>query len=146
MSHSAAPCESPSPIMTPGLTDGRQTIPLPLGSQLSHWPYRASAFLPAFSRLSRKLHDRKPSRISACEMLSTNTPESSAYFRSQTSASLTAIQTAKEVSGEYGEQHHFQHHAYTVKTRIIEPCAMSLELPPLVRSGVFCFFYGPQRG
>ena len=34
----------------------------------------------------------------------------------------------------------------TVKTRIIEPCAMSLELPPRVRSGVFCFFYGPQRG
>ena len=29
----------------------------------------------------------------------------------------------------------------TVKSRIIEQCAMSLELPPLVRSGVFLFFY-----
>ena len=29
---------------------------------------------------------------------------------------------------------------HTVKTQIKEPCAMSLELPPLVRSGVFCFF------
>ena len=28
----------------------------------------------------------------------------------------------------------------TVKTQIIEPCAMSLELPPLVRFGVFLFF------
>jgi len=28
----------------------------------------------------------------------------------------------------------------TVKTEIKEPCAMSLELPPLVRSGVFFVF------
>jgi len=28
----------------------------------------------------------------------------------------------------------------TVKTQIIGRCAMSLELPPLVRSGIFCFF------
>jgi len=32
----------------------------------------------------------------------------------------------------------------TVKTEIKEPCAMSLELPPLVRSGVFLFFYDSQ--
>ena len=35
---------------------------------------------------------------------------------------------------------------HTAKTRIIEPCAMSLELPPLVRSDIFLFFYCPQRG
>jgi len=29
----------------------------------------------------------------------------------------------------------------TVESRIIEKCAMSLELPSLVRSGVFLFFY-----
>ena len=29
--------------------------------------------------------------------------------------------------------------AIPAKTRIIELCAMSLELPPLVRSGVFLF-------
>ena len=34
----------------------------------------------------------------------------------------------------------------TVESRIIEQCAMSLELPPLVRSGVFLFFYDSQRG
>ena len=28
----------------------------------------------------------------------------------------------------------------TVKSQIIEQCATSLELPPLVRSGVFLFF------
>jgi len=35
-------------------------------------------------------------------------PESSAHSRSQTSASPEAIKTTKEVSGDYGEQHHFQ--------------------------------------
>ena len=34
----------------------------------------------------------------------------------------------------------------TVKTQIREPCAMSLELPPPVRSGVFCFFYDTHAG
>jgi len=34
----------------------------------------------------------------------------------------------------------------TVESRIIEQCAMSLELPSLVRSGVFLFFYDSQRG
>ena len=35
----------------------------------------------------------------------------------------------------------------TIKSRIIEQCAMSLELPPLVRPGVFfLFFYVSQRG
>ena len=34
----------------------------------------------------------------------------------------------------------------TVKTQIKEPCAMSLELPPLVRSGVFCSFYDSHAG
>jgi len=34
----------------------------------------------------------------------------------------------------------------TVKSRIIGLCAMSLELPPLVRSGVFLFFYVSQKG
>ena len=38
----------------------------------------------------------------------------------------------------------------TVKTSSIGPCAMSLELPPLVRSGVFFFFFsmslrGPEE-
>ena len=36
--------------------------------------------------------------------------------------------------------------ASTVKTQIKEPRAMSLELPPLVRSGVFCFFYDSHAG
>ena len=34
----------------------------------------------------------------------------------------------------------------TVKTQVIGRCAMSLELPPLVRSGVFLFFYACQGG
>ena len=38
--------------------------------------------------------------------------------------------------------------AATVESRIIEQCAMSLELPPLVGSGVFFvfFFDDSQRG
>jgi len=34
----------------------------------------------------------------------------------------------------------------TVKTQIIGRCAMSLELPPLVGSGIFLFFYVSQGG
>ena len=34
----------------------------------------------------------------------------------------------------------------TVKTQIIEPCAMSLELQSLVRSGVFFCFFMAFRG
>ena len=33
----------------------------------------------------------------------------------------------------------------TVKSRIIEPCVMSLELAPQVRSGVFLFLYVSPR-
>jgi len=33
----------------------------------------------------------------------------------------------------------------TAKTSIIGPCAMSLELLPLGRSGAFLFFYVSQR-
>jgi len=33
-----------------------------------------------------------------------------------------------------------------VKSQIIEQCAMSLEFPPLVRSGIFLFFHASQRG
>jgi len=60
MSHSATPRESPYPIMTPGLTRGKQTIPLPLGFQLFLAEFTV---LPLFSRLVSqlfgKLHDPK---------------------------------------------------------------------------------------
>jgi len=34
----------------------------------------------------------------------------------------------------------------TVKTKINEKCAMSLDLPPLVRSGIFLLLYNFQSG
>jgi len=77
MSPSAAPCESSSHIKTPELTKGKETIHCRRVSS-SH---AGLAVLPLFSRLSRKLHDPKLSPISACEMLSTNTPEAETYVR-----------------------------------------------------------------
>ena len=60
MGHHTTPYESLPPREHSRLTKKKtNTYPTSGLPALLRWPYRASAFLPAFSRLSRKLHDPK---------------------------------------------------------------------------------------
>jgi len=81
MSHCATPCEavSLSPVMIPGLTKGKQTLPLPSDFRLSHTlalpRFGFSPGFPESCAIPNLL------LIHAFEMLSTNTPEAETYAR-----------------------------------------------------------------
>jgi len=78
---------------------------------LSRWPYGVPAVLPPAARFQNSrafLHSKRFPQAHIDEA-KTHNRSLCEFPKPQTSTSLQASQTTREISEEYGEQHHFQH-------------------------------------